>query len=87
MKSLLFCLLSAAAPPAARGRAANARRAAAGTVGKSTPAGFTDDFAAACAWDGKKVKLTIVYKAGKATISVNDAKTPPTGRVRGKAVY
>ena len=28
------------------------------------------------AWDGKKVKLTIVYKAGKATISVNDAKTP-----------
>lgn len=32
--------------------------------------------AASFAWDGKKVKLTIVYKAGKATISVNDAKTP-----------
>lgn len=32
--------------------------------------------AASLAWDGKKVKLTIVYKAGKATISVNDAKTP-----------
>ena len=29
--------------------------------------------AASFAWDGKKVKLTIVYKAGKATISVNDA--------------
>lgn len=32
--------------------------------------------AASFAWDGKKVKLTIVYKAGMATISVNDAKTP-----------
>ena len=32
--------------------------------------------AASFAWDGKKVKLTIVYKAGKATISVNGAKTP-----------
>ena len=30
MKSLLFCLLSAAALPAARGRAATARRAATG---------------------------------------------------------
>ena len=32
MKSLLFCLLSAAARPAARGRAANARRAAVGEL-------------------------------------------------------
>lgn len=32
MKSLLFCLLSAAALPAARGRAANARRAEVGEL-------------------------------------------------------
>lgn len=32
MKSLLFCLLSAAALPAARGRAANVRRAEVGEL-------------------------------------------------------
>lgn len=32
MKSLLFCLLSAAALPAVRGRAANARRAEVGEL-------------------------------------------------------